>query len=164
MFQKLLLAVDDSAGSQVAVSFATALAQPTSASVHVVYVNEFLVGGRGLTLHTQAEATALVAEAVSQLRSAGIDVSGSVCAGSYHDVAKVIVDRAQHTDADAIVLGSSRRTRLGRLFSRQLRDRTTRLTALPVITSPPPLKVSSGALDLDSAIQLELQEKSIVSQ
>jgi hypothetical protein len=32
---------------------------------------------------------------------------------------------------------------LGRLFSPQVRERTTRLTALPVLTAPSPLKVSA---------------------
>jgi len=36
-----------------------------------------------------------------------------------------------------------RHRRLGRLFSAQVRERTTRLTALPVLTAPSPLKVTS---------------------
>jgi len=37
-----------------------------------------------------------------------------------------------------------RHRRLGRLFSAQVRERTTRLTALPVLTAPSPLKMASS--------------------
>ena len=56
MFTRILLAIDDSASSEAAVSFATAMAKRSSASVRVVHVNEFLVGGRGFAVETQAEA------------------------------------------------------------------------------------------------------------
>ena len=52
---------------------------------------------------------------------------------------------ALERSADAIVLGSTRSRRLGRLFSPQVRERTTRLTALPVLTAPSPLQVTSPA-------------------
>jgi hypothetical protein len=55
------------------------------------------------------------------------------------------VTTALERSADAIVLGSTRNRRLGRLFSPQVRERTTRLTALPVLTAPSPLKVTSPA-------------------
>jgi nucleotide-binding universal stress UspA family protein len=164
MFQQLLLAVDDSPGSQVAISFATALAQPETAAVHVLYVNEYLVGGRGLTLHTQTEANHLVADAVRQLRSAGIEASGSVCISSYRHVADRIAASAQRRGVDAIVLGSSRSRRLGRLFSRQLRERTIRRTSLPVVTAPPPLKVSDRRLELVDAVKPERDREAAVSQ
>ncbi len=47
MFTRILLAIDDSASSEAAVSFATAMAKQSSAAVRVVHVNEYLVGGRG---------------------------------------------------------------------------------------------------------------------
>jgi hypothetical protein len=40
------------------------------------------------------------------------------------------------------VLGSNRNRRLGRLFSGRVRERTTRLTSLPVLTAPAPLTVT----------------------
>ena len=45
MFTRILLAIDDSDSSEAAVSFATAMAKQSSASVRVVHVNEYLVGG-----------------------------------------------------------------------------------------------------------------------
>ena len=50
---------------------------------------------------------------------------------------------ALERSADAVVLGSTRNRRLGRLFSAQVRERTTRLTSLPVLTAPSPLRITS---------------------
>jgi len=143
MFDRILLALDDSPAGEVATVFATALARRADASVHVLHVNERLVGGRGVTLRTRLEATDLVAGAVRQLADAGVRAGGSVRVSSYRGVPAVIVATARERSADAIVVGSHRNRRLGRLFSAQVRERTTRLTSLPVLTAPSPLKVTA---------------------
>ena len=56
MFQRLLLAIDDSDTGPVAVSFAIAMASPGT-TIHVVHVNQYQVGGRGLTVETRDEAS-----------------------------------------------------------------------------------------------------------
>jgi nucleotide-binding universal stress UspA family protein len=145
MFTRLLLAIDDSEGSEVATAFAGALARHHGASVHVFHVNEYLVGGRGVTLRTQAEATDLLTGVVAQLRAAGVTSTGSAVSATYREVAGRIAAVAHRRSVDAIVLGSERHRRLGRLFSPQVRARTTRLTSLPVITAPSPLDVSGGS-------------------
>jgi nucleotide-binding universal stress UspA family protein len=143
MFDRLLLALDDSPAGEVATLFATALARRTNASVHVLHVNERLVGGNGVTLRTRLESTELVSAAVRQLAEAGVRAAGSVCVSTYRGVPQRIVATALDRSADAIVLGSTRHRRLARVFSPQVRERTTRLTALPVLTAPSPLKVTS---------------------
>ena len=84
MLNRILLGLDGSDSGQVALSFAMALAGP-GAAVRVVHVNEFQLGGRGLTVETADEATALVTEAVTELHRAGIQSSGlaavSTCFG-----------------------------------------------------------------------------------
>ena len=45
MFERILLAIDDSPAGEMATLFAGALARRTGASVHVLHVNERLVGG-----------------------------------------------------------------------------------------------------------------------
>ncbi len=145
MFDRLLLALDDSPAGEVATLFAVALARRTGATVHVLHVNERLVGGNGVNLRTRQEATDLVSAAVRQLAEAGVRAGGSVCVSAYRRVPERIATTALERSADAIVLGSTRHRRLGRLFSPQVRERTTRLTALPVLTAPSPLKVTSPA-------------------
>jgi nucleotide-binding universal stress UspA family protein len=154
MFERILLALDDSPAGDVATAFTGALARraivgagaragggPT-VSVHVLHVNERLVGGRGVTLHTRQEATDLVTGAVNQLAEAGVRAGGSVCVANFRGVPAQIVAVAAEREAGAIVLGSTRRRRLGRMFSAQVRERTTRLTSLPVLVAPAPLRVT----------------------
>lgn len=143
MFQRFLIAIDDSPGSEIAVDFATAVARRCSASAHVFFANEYVVGGRGVTLLSSKEATALIAGAVEQLREAGITASGSSCAATYRDVAKHIAETAREQSADAIILGSHRRRSFARLFSSRVRERTIRLSELPVLAAPSPLTTSS---------------------
>lgn len=83
-------------------------------------------------------------EALRRLAGAGVHADGSVCVASYRGVPGRIVTAATERAAGAIVLGSDRRRRLGRLFSAQVRERTTRLTSLPVLVAPAPLRVTSS--------------------
>jgi nucleotide-binding universal stress UspA family protein len=141
MFQRLLLAIDGSDAGPVAVSFALALASPGTA-VHVVHVNQYQTGGRGLTTETGGEACQPVHVAVTELLAAGVPATGVVCISSCFAVADRIVAEADRWAADAIVLGSHRRRGGWRLLGQGVRARITRLSQLPVLTAPAPLKVS----------------------
>jgi nucleotide-binding universal stress UspA family protein len=154
MFERILLALDDSPSGETAIVFASALARRTGASVHVLHVNERLVGGHGVTLSSRIEATDLVTGAVHQLAEAGVRADGSICVSSYRHVPGRIVATARKRGAGAIVLGSNRNRRLRRLFSARVRERTTRLTPLPVLTAPAPLTVTR--LDASHAWQTDL--------
>jgi len=149
MFGKLLVAVDNTDRSEVALSFAAAVAQHCSADVHVLHVNEFVVGTRGITLFSDEKAIKLVTEAMAQLRSEGVRASGSVRRALYRHVAPCVASMAAEISADAIVLGTGRNRRLGRLFSPQVRERTIRLTSLPVLVAPAPL-----GLDADDELDV----------
>ena len=80
-----------------------------------------------------------------ELADSGVRASGSVRTSTYRGLPGLIVAEARRRSADAIVLGSNRHRRLSRLFSSRVRERTTRLTSLPVVTAPAPLKVTSTA-------------------
>ncbi|MGA8370464.1 MAG: universal stress protein [Acidimicrobiales bacterium] len=145
MFQRLLVAIDDTERSDITLSFATAVAKERGAVVHLFYVNEFAVGTGGMPLHTNEEAVALLTRAAEQLRAEGIRVTGSARRASYRQVPQRIATAADEFGADAIVLGSRRRNRCIRLFSGRVRERTVRLTSLPVIMAPAPLDIPVGA-------------------
>jgi nucleotide-binding universal stress UspA family protein len=160
MFQKLLVAIDNTERSDVALSFATAIAQQCSAAVHVLHVNEFVVGTRGMTLFTDEKAIQRVTQAIGQLRSEGIRTSGSVRRALYRHVAPCIASMATEISADAIVLGTGRNRRFGRLFAPQVRERTIRLTTLPVIAAPAPLvRAFNGQLDDVDFLQVPLDRE-----
>ncbi len=141
MFQRLLVAIDETAAGEVEVSFATALARRSGATVHVVHANVFLVGGRGTTYETEAEAARIVDRAVAQFRAAGVEATGEALLATCFNLAPRLADAAVDSRADAIVLGSHRHRRLTRLFGRGVRERIMRVTALPVLTAPSPLKL-----------------------
>jgi nucleotide-binding universal stress UspA family protein len=115
MFDRLLLALDDTPAGEVAALFCAALAGRSGASVHVLHVNERLVGGNGVTLRSRQESVDLVEAAVREFAEGGVRASGSVCVSTYRTVPQRIVATALERSADAIVLGSTRnRHRLGR--------------------------------------------------
>jgi nucleotide-binding universal stress UspA family protein len=141
MFQRLLLGIDDTAAGQIGTSFATALARQHSASVRVLYVNQFVVGGRGHTVLTSNQAHQLVDEAVEELQTYGVSASGEVLRATCFNVAPRIVEAAEQWPADAIVLGSHRHGRARHLFGQGVRERVLQLSALPIMIAPAPLKV-----------------------
>jgi nucleotide-binding universal stress UspA family protein len=146
MFTRILLAIDDSSSSEAALSFAMAMALQSSGAVRVVHVNEYLVGGRGFTVETQTQAINHLEKAVAVLRAAGIPTEGSLYLTSCFGVESRIATAAHDWSADVIVLGSRRRRRLARFGGKGIRERVTNLTALPVLTAPTPLEVTSGKL------------------
>jgi nucleotide-binding universal stress UspA family protein len=141
MFQRFLLAIDETTAGELSVSFASALARENGASVHVFHANEFLLGGRGVTVETQEEAAHVVDGAVDQLRAAGVEATGECALANCFTLAPRISDAAALAGADAIVMGSHRHRRFVRLFGRGIRERVTRITPLPVLTAPSPLKL-----------------------
>jgi len=144
MFKRILLAIDDSNSSEVALSFAIAMARESGAAVRVVHVNEFLVGGRGYTVETHAQAMARLESAVAALRGVGIETEGSLYVTNCFGVESRIANAAHDWSADVIVLGSRRRRRFRPFAGRGMRERVLSLTALPVLTAPAPLQIATG--------------------
>ncbi len=141
MFNRILLAIDGTESGDVALSFVAPLARQCGASVHVLYVNEALVGGRGTTVSTHHEARTIVEGAVASLWMAGVDADGDVMRGNCFNVDAHIVDAATQFRADVIVLGSRRRRWIGRFSGKGMRERVTAMTGLPTLTAPAPMKV-----------------------
>ena len=164
MFTRLLLAIDDSSGSEVATAFATALARHHGASVHVFHVNEYLVGGRGVTLRTQADATALLAGVVHELRAAGLTATGSSVRATYRDVPRRIAAAAHDARATPSCWERSATAVWAGSFSPNVCARTSRLTSLPVVTAPSPLDVSATArLTVDDVARQQLEPETVVA-
>jgi len=145
VFQRLLVAIDDSAANPVTVSFAIAIARREAAAVQVLYVNQFVVGGRGHTLSSEAEADQLVSGAVAELTASGVEATGALRRATCFGVATRIAESAAEWSADAIVVGSKRRRKLRRLGGQGIREQVTKLSDLPVLTAPAPLRMTGRA-------------------
>jgi nucleotide-binding universal stress UspA family protein len=141
MFGRLVVAVDGTPASDLGLSFTTALARSHHATVHVVHGNTLLITGRGIPSETEESADQIVADAVCHLAEAGIETTGEHVTVTPLHLGSCIARVADQFGADAIVVGSRRRRRLGRLAGQGVRDRITRASALPVLVAPAPLRV-----------------------
>lgn len=148
MFERILLALDAGDAGSVATSFTVALARKCEAAVQVAHVHEYLLGGCAMASESPAEASDFVADALRDMRAAGVSATGVVYRTTVFDVPAAICDLADQVRADVIVVGSRRR-RLPSL-RRGTRERIARKTTLPVITAPAPLRVSRHDRALDS--------------
>jgi nucleotide-binding universal stress UspA family protein len=155
MFERILLALDTGDAGAVATSFTVALARECRAAVHVVHVNEYLLGGRGITSESPAQAADLVADALRDMHAAGVNATGVTYRTTVFDVPSAIVDLAEQVRADVIVVGSRRR-RFPTPFRRHIRERIARFTPLPVVTAPAPLRVQKHDRTLQSAPSLDI--------
>lgn len=147
MFHRILLALDAGEAGKVATSFTIALAKTCNAAVQVVHVNEYLAGGRGATCEAHEDAVSVVAAAMAELESAGVEVAGATYRTATSDVPAALCDLAEQGRSDVIVLGSRRR-RFATPFGRGVRDRVARHTRLPVLVAPAPLKVARNGRGL----------------
>ena len=117
MINKLLVAVDGSNHSMKAVDYASEIAASLKATVIILYVIKARELPKGLREYAELEhfggpnidilkklATGLVANAERRAKAKGVDDTvGEVEEGP---VARTIVARAKHHDADLIVVGS----------------------------------------------------------
>ena len=153
MLKRILLALDSSDSGQVAISFTIALAACCHRGPHPARQP----GWAGRLGHDQGDALRrpfLVDDATLQFRCSWVTATGAALlapATTTRSVSESIVDEARHWAADAIVLGSRRRCGLRRVSSRGVREQVIRLSCLPVLTAPAPLRVASDELVLELA-------------
>ena len=115
MWDRVLVAMDEFEAGQAALALGAGLARSTGASVVVLHVREVTPLRRGAQLLTSGEAGRLVEEAVTSLRSTGIDATGVLSKVRQNRTARAIVAEAESWGCDAIVLGSARRRGPSRL-------------------------------------------------
>ncbi len=150
MWNRLLLALDQYESGASALHLTESIAGGCGSEVRVLHVRELSPFTRALPLETLRDAERLVDEAVLRLRVAGAGAEGRVCSAREDFVARRIADEADAWRCDAIVLGSRRLRRLGRLSGRGVRERLLRTTRLPLLTAPPaPVDVPKGLIVLD---------------
>ncbi len=133
---RVLLAVDGSAGARRATLATTALALRGECVVEVLHVCECgrSVGPAGALLaEPRAEAAALIAPIVGELRSRGVTVRGQLRSSPAGLVARNILWEAEEIGADLIVIGASAPSRLAALWAPRVASAVVRKAACPVL-------------------------------
>jgi len=145
MIKKLLVAVDGSGHSLKAVDYAASIAAAMNAQVIILYVlkthtlpkgleqyaeNEHIQGGsEGVLL---AASNSLVAEAKERAAKSGAkNVTGEVIDGP---VARTVIARAKHHNADMIVIGSRGMGNIEATLRGGVSHRVELLAKCPVLT------------------------------
>lgn len=144
-FQKILIAVDDSAHSMKAARAGFAIAHRLKASIGLVFVvnksNEVFNTELGIT--TDQSKTVLLKEAEIAIDQYikmydGEDEVFRFMPEGFPE--KEILNIANEWKADLIVMGSHCRTGLSRMLSGSLTDHIIRHADIPVVVIPPGLK------------------------
>lgn len=141
MFKHILVPVDGSSTSQVAVEKATGLAKAFASTVTVIYVidpypftgvgTDFAYGQAEYLSAATAEANEAVRVAKVTFVNAGIDVNTSVVEA--HSAWRGIVETGVSLDVDLIVIGSHGRSGLEKLVLGSVAQAVLAHTKLPVL-------------------------------
>jgi nucleotide-binding universal stress UspA family protein len=135
MFEKILVALDESDHSKKALATAGDLAEMSKGEVRVVYVREAPLGmGGPLTeIEPSRQAQTYVDESVKSLTDRGIAASGDVRNSQNGRIAAEIIDESKSFGASVIVLGSRGLTELAGLIIGSVTHRILHLSTLPVV-------------------------------
>ena len=141
MFKHLLVPIDGSATSQLAVDKAIGLARAFASSVSVLFVidpypftgvgADFSYGQMQYLSAAKAEANEALAAARLAFEAAGVQVSASLVES--HSVWRGIVEAADAGGADLIVMGSHGRSGMEKLVLGSVAQRVLSHAHLPVL-------------------------------
>ncbi|HEY8116231.1 MAG TPA: universal stress protein [Actinomycetota bacterium] len=135
MFEKLLLAVDGSPGSEKAVGIAAGLAKNLGSEVLVFHVREIEIGRFSGQMEPPEEALELVNRVVSTLQEQGVVVKGEARSAPLGRAGREIVEGAAAAEVDGIVLGSRGLSDWSALLLGSVAHKVISLAHCPVIVA-----------------------------
>lgn len=138
MFKKILVAIDGSDYSKLALPTAIEVAQKFGAGLHVLHIAEHDRGrAAAFTTETPAEATMLVAEAVKLARDSGLSAKGELLDRASGHVAPAIAATAVAHDIDLIVMGTRGLSDAQGFLLGSVTHRVMQLVEVPVLIARP---------------------------
>jgi nucleotide-binding universal stress UspA family protein len=141
MFKHVLVAIDGSTYSQLALPAAIEVARKFDSEVLVLHVSEHDRGRAVVyTLETPADATTMVGDAVKKARDTGVVARGQVRDAATGHVAKVIVETAQANGIDLIVMGSRGLSDVQGLMLGSVTHKVMQTADIPVLVVRPAKK------------------------
>ncbi|MET8413144.1 universal stress protein [Streptomyces sp. NPDC005195] len=137
MFQRILVAVDPSPTRLSAVRLAGDLARLTEAQVRVVHVAASAATLAAVVpLEDDAQAKAVVDEALAALRDKGVKADAALVHGLTTQIATAISEAAAEFDADLIVVSPHHRGSVEALFNPRISDAVAHASRTAVLLAP----------------------------
>ena len=146
MYRHVLVALDGSAYSDVALPAAIELTKKFGADLFVLHVAEHDRGRAVVySLETPADATKLVGDAVKAARDAGVAAKGELRDVAAGHVAKAIVETADANEVDIIVMGSRGLSDIQGLLLGSVTHKVIQLAHVAVLVTRGPIPVKEEA-------------------
>jgi len=150
MFKKILVAIDGSTYSQLALPTAIEMAKKFDAEILVVHIREH-ERGRAVVFSTEspAEGVRLFAEAVKTVRENGVAAKGELREVAAGHAAKAIIEAAEANAIDLIVMGSRGLSDVQALMLGSVTHKVMQTAEIPVLVVRPSTKkmqASNGAV------------------
>ena len=143
MYQRLLVALDSTATSRLALEHAAALGRLSGATVVLLHVLESFrhvsgfespkVYAEEVLPRMRAAGRELLDEAAAPLREQGIEVETVLLEGSDERVAELIARRAEEAGVDMVILGTHGRRGVNRLLLGSQANSVITHSAIPVL-------------------------------
>ena len=143
MYQRLLVALDSTATSRLALEHAAALGRLSGATVVLLHVLESFrhvsgfespkVYAEEVLPRMRAAGRELLDEAAAPLREQGIEVETVLLEGSDERVAELIARRAEEAGVDLVILGTHGRRGVNRLLLGSDAEHVARIAPVPVM-------------------------------
>ncbi|WP_380675937.1 universal stress protein [Salinigranum sp. GCM10025319] len=136
MYDTVLFPTNGSDGAEVALAHALELARQYDAEIHVLFVVNTAYAGSGAVEATTVESLRgagdrVVAETVERITDDGVAAVGEVRDG---DPYREILDYADESDCDVIVMGTHGRRGLDRYLLGSVTEKVVRASDVPVLT------------------------------
>lgn len=135
MYERLLVAIDDSAATERVLKAASDLASLANGEVWVLHLREAEILPKAMVPATESrgEAREFVDAAVAGLAKAGVKAHGEVRSTFYGQAAKEIIDDARSHDVGVIVMGSKGHGDLAGLLLGSTAHKVIHLADRPVL-------------------------------
>lgn len=138
MFKHIVIALDGSTMSEVALQKGLALAKEQGAKVHLLCVYESTIhttaeGAIDLTAALRGEAEGIVRDAAKAAAGAGVEATSAAVDAGGRRIATAIVEAAAARGADLIVIGTHGRRGFEHLLLGSVAEGVVRRATVPVL-------------------------------